>query len=31
MTAVMKAMGENGNGASGFMEDYNYHLVEGSE
>ena len=31
MTAVMKAMGENGNGASSFMEDYNYHLVEGSE
>ncbi len=31
MTAVMKAMGENGNGASSFMEDYNYHLVEGGE
>ncbi|MBQ8345544.1 MAG: L-arabinose isomerase, partial [Clostridia bacterium] len=28
MTAIMKAMGENGNGASGFMEDYTYHLVE---
>lgn len=28
MTAVMKAMGENGNGASGFMEDYTYHLAE---
>jgi len=31
MTAIMKAMGENGNGASAFMEDYTYHLVEGSE
>ncbi len=31
MTAVMKAMGENGNGASAFMEDYTYHLVEGRE
>ena len=31
MTAVMKAMGENGNGASAFMEDYTYHLVEGQE
>ena len=31
MTAIMKAMGENGNGASGFMEDYTYHLVEGQE
>ena len=27
MTAIMKAMGENGNGASAFMEDYTYHLV----
>jgi len=26
MTAIMKAMGENGNGASAFMEDYTYHL-----
>ena len=31
MTAIMKAMGENGNGASAFMEDYTYHLVEGKE
>ena len=31
MTAIVKAMGENGNGASAFMEDYTYHLVEGSE
>lgn len=31
LTAIMKAMGENGNGASAFMEDYTYHLVEGQE
>ena len=31
MTAIMKAMGENGNGSSAFMEDYTYHLVEGNE
>lgn len=31
MTAILKAMGENGNGSSGFMEDYTYHLVEGEE
>jgi len=31
MTAILKAMGENGNGASGFMEDYTYNLVEGQE
>ena len=31
MTAIMKAMGENGNGASAFMEDYTYHLVDGQE
>ena len=31
MTAIMKAMGENGNGASAFMEDYTYHLVEGNK
>ena len=31
MTAIMKAMGENGNGASGFMEDYTYHLVPGQQ
>ena len=30
MTAIMKAMGENGNGASAFMEDYTYHLEEGN-
>lgn len=31
MTAIMKAMGENKNGASAFMEDYTYHLVEGKQ
>ena len=31
MTSIMKAMGENGNGHSGFMEDYTYHLVKGHE
>lgn len=31
MTAILKAMGENGNGASSFMEDYTYHLVDGQE
>ena len=31
MTAIMKAMGENENGASGFMEDYTYHLVKGQQ
>ena len=31
MTAVMKAMGEKGNGASAFMEDYTYHLAKGQE
>ncbi len=31
LTSVMKVMGENGNGASAFMEDYTYHLVPGSE
>jgi L-arabinose isomerase len=31
MTAILKAMGENENGASGFMEDYTYHLVKGNE
>ncbi len=31
MTAVLKAMGEGGNGASAFMEDYTYHLVKGQE
>ena len=28
MTTILKVMGENGNGASAFMEDYTYHLVE---
>ena len=28
MTAILKAMGEGGNGASGFMEDYTYHFGE---
>ena len=28
LTAIMKAMGEGGNGASGFMEDYTYHMSE---
>ena len=31
VTAILKAMGEGGNGASGFMEDYTYHLIEGQE
>ena len=31
MTAIMKAMGKNGNGASSFMEDYTYHLESGNE
>ena len=31
MTAIMKAMGKNENGASAFMEDYTYHLAEGHE
>ncbi|SCW52667.1 L-arabinose isomerase [Ruminococcaceae bacterium YRB3002] len=31
LTAIMKAMGENGNGSSAFMEDYTYHLVKGQE
>ncbi len=31
MTAILKSMGENGNGASLFMEDYTYHLVKGQE
>ncbi len=28
MTAILKAMGEGGNGSSGFMEDYTYHFSE---
>ena len=31
LTAIMKAMGEGGNGASAFMEDYTYHLESGNE
>lgn len=31
MTAIMKAMGEGGNGASAFMEDYTYHLQENNK
>lgn len=31
MTTIMKAMGEGGNGASAFMEDYTYHLEVGNE
>lgn len=31
MTAIMKAMGADGNGASAFMEDYTYHLEHGNE
>ena len=31
MTAILKAMGKNGNGESAFMEDYTYHLVKGKE
>lgn len=31
MTAILKAMGEGGNGCSGFMEDYTYNLTEGQE
>lgn len=31
MTAILKKMGENENGASAFMEDYTYNLAEGKE
>lgn len=31
MTAILKAMGKDGNGASAFMEDYTYHLKKGEE
>ena len=31
MTAILKAMGDGGTGASGLMEDYTYHLAEGQE
>ena len=31
MTAILKKMGEGENGASAFMEDYTYHLVEGAK
>jgi len=28
MTAILKSMGEGGNGASAFMEDYTYHFTD---
>ena len=31
MTAILKAMGEGGNGASAFMEDYTYHFENGND
>ena len=31
MTAIIKKMGKDENGASAFMEDYTYHLVEGNK
>ena len=31
MTAILKKMGKDENGASGFMEDYTYNLAKGSE
>ena len=31
MTAILKAMGEGGNGCSLFMEDYTYNLTKGAE
>ena len=31
MTAILKAMGEGGNGCSLFMEDYTYNLAPGAE
>ena len=31
MTAILKKMGEGENGASAFMEDYTYHLVDGAK
>lgn len=31
LTAILKYMGENGNGASAFVEDYTYHLAEGQK
>ena len=31
LTAIMKSMGKNENGSSGFMEDYTYHLKKGEE
>ena len=31
MTSILKSMGEGGNGASAFMEDYTYNLVPGAE
>ena len=31
LTAIMKAMGKDGNGSSAFMEDYTYNLTKGEE
>ena len=31
MTAILKRMGENENGASAFMEDYTYNLTKGNQ
>ena len=31
MTAILKKMGDGENGASAFMEDYTYHLVDGAK
>lgn len=31
MTAILKSMGDSGNGASAFMEDYTYHLTDHGE
>ncbi len=31
MTAILKKMGKGENGASAFMEDYTYHLVDGAQ
>lgn len=31
MTAILKKMGKGENGASAFMEDYTYHLVDGAK
>ena len=31
MTSILKKMGKGENGASAFMEDYTYHLVDGAK